>query len=171
MKVITSYPVYVDNVRESDADLYMSEYPETMSSFDSTKESEVKAFQDWLDANKGNWHPIYGKINKKPLNLYGVYDAQTKRAYETYGKEFDEFVKKLVGNITTFGLPTLGGTTVVPKISQPSVTTTTTTTLDTESKKKEEEEKKRKRTRNIIIASSVGVVVLGLVIYLVTRKK
>ncbi len=167
MKVITSYPVYVDNVRESDADLYMSEYPETMSSFDSTKEAQVKAFQNWLDVKYPTWFQG-GKLNRDVSKGYGIYNAETKSADEKYGKEFDTAVMGVIPTLVQVGGSAQGATTGFnPFTLQPKPSTI----VVEDNKRKEEEDKKSKRTRNIIIASSVGVVVLGLVIYLVTRKK
>ena len=172
MKVITNYPVYIDDVRESDADLYMSEYPETMSSFDSTKEAQVKAFQNWLDVKYPTWFQG-GKLNRDVSKGYGIYNAETKSADEKYGKEFDTAVMGFIPTLGQVAGAVQGATTGFnPFTLQPKPTSTTTTNVIVEdNKRKEEEEKKRKKTTNIIIFSSIGAVALGLIIYLATKKK
>jgi hypothetical protein len=56
--------------------------------------SEVKPFQDWLDANKANWNPTNPKLNWIALNKigkgYGVFGPRTKAAYEKFKGEYNK---------------------------------------------------------------------------------
>jgi hypothetical protein len=52
--------------------------------------TEIKAFQDWLDANYPKWLQN-GKLNKGAG--YGNYGTNTKNAYKAYGTIYDSYLK------------------------------------------------------------------------------
>lgn len=56
-------------------------------------QSEVKAFQDWLDANKVDWDPTNPKTNWKKLNKgkgYGINGPRTKAAWAKFMGEYNK---------------------------------------------------------------------------------
>ena len=47
---------------------------------------KIKKFQDWLDKNHPDWIDV--PLNKSESKGYGNYGSKTRKAYETYGKEY-----------------------------------------------------------------------------------
>jgi hypothetical protein len=60
---------------------------------DTLGQSEVKAFQDWLDVNKVDWDPTNPKTNWKKLNKgkgYGINGPRTKAAWAKFMGEYNK---------------------------------------------------------------------------------
>lgn len=61
---------------------------------DTLGQSEVKAFQDWLDTNKVNWNPSDPKTNWIKLNKsgkgYGTNGPRTKAAWAKFMGEYNK---------------------------------------------------------------------------------
>ena len=78
MNVITANPIILNNVHINTNDMYVA--------LDgSSPKSEIKAFQDWLDAKDLKW------VNGSKLNKgrgYGNFGPSTTKAFEKYGQEW-----------------------------------------------------------------------------------
>lgn len=89
MKVITENPVVINNKKVNRPSMYLSANggdDEDFYDIDGKNKSQVKAFQDWMDATHPNW--VNGKnLNKGPG--YGTYGPSTTKAYANYGAEYD----------------------------------------------------------------------------------
>jgi hypothetical protein len=82
MKVITSYPVIVDNVQKSPEEYYLN----ADASLITSSVVRIKAFQDWLDANKT---PAGGlRMNQNVAAGYGTFNPITEAAWKIYSDEF-----------------------------------------------------------------------------------
>lgn len=97
MKVITSYPVYINRKPVSPKDWYASaEGEKKYASYEHwlgarSNEDSYKAFQDWMDINHPNW------VNGKNLNKgsgYGVFGPSTTQAWNKYSGEFKSYINK-----------------------------------------------------------------------------
>ena len=88
MKVITGNPVIIDNNRVSSKDMWCS-----LDGKSST--TEVRAFQDWMDAKHPNW------VNGSNLNKgsgYGTFGPSTSKAWASYGTEYSSNLTTAVGS-------------------------------------------------------------------------
>lgn len=88
MKVITGNPVIIDKTRVSSKDMWCS--------LDgSSSKTEIKAFQDWMDAKHPNW------VNGKNLNKgsgYGTFGPSTSKAWGSFGSEYSASLTTAVGS-------------------------------------------------------------------------
>jgi hypothetical protein len=50
--------------------------------------SDVKKFQDWMDANHANWLNDGSSLNKDTSKGYGNYGSQTTKAWTSYGSAY-----------------------------------------------------------------------------------
>jgi hypothetical protein len=61
--------------------------------FDASNVTDVKSFQDWMDANYGKWAIDSSKnrysVDKNPKKGYGYFRAQTQEAYRKFGAEYE----------------------------------------------------------------------------------
>ena len=80
MEVITENPIiYIGKDDTYDAEIFLALDGKS-------KKSDVQEFQDWMDTNYPTW------LNGKKLNKgegYGFFRKNTKKAYETYGEQWE----------------------------------------------------------------------------------
>jgi hypothetical protein len=81
MKVITSYPVIVDNVQKSPEEYYLN----ADASLITSSVARIKAFQDFMDNKNATWY--VGKKLSGGAN-YGKFDVVTEGAWKIYSDEF-----------------------------------------------------------------------------------
>lgn len=188
MKVITSYPVIIDDSRVSPEEYYLNADATLITS----SVVRIKAFQDWLDANKT---PAGGlRMNQNVAAGYGTFNAITEAAWKVYGDEFvasrpDLFPQTVDPNLSVTdpkGQRRLGklwdktkkawvdaqekdyinkGVNFLNTLfgagqQQPTDTTTTTTTT-------QQSQGMSQTTKILLIVG--GVAVLGTIVYLATR--
>lgn len=98
MKVITTNPVMINDLRMSGNDKFLS--------FDGTKLLDVQSFQDWMDSKHPNWVGATnstlsnGKsLNKNVKGGYGNYGNSTKKARSVYGAEYDSQTGSVFGGL------------------------------------------------------------------------
>jgi hypothetical protein len=101
MNVITANPIILDNVHINTNDMYVA--------LDgSSPKSEIKAFQDWLDAKGLKW------VNGSKLNKgrgYGNFGPSTTKAFEKYGQEWLATQTTSGGSTSGSGSTSGGGAT------------------------------------------------------------
>lgn len=71
MKITTAYPVIINKKRENYQDFYLN--------IDGDNEAQVKQFQIFANSKGAN------------LKVDGKYGAKSKKAYKTYGADFEKF--------------------------------------------------------------------------------
>lgn len=94
MNVITSYPVIVDNKKQSPGEYYLNADAGLIKG----KSQSIKNFQNWLDVNYPTWN--VGKRMSMGAG-YGTFNSVTEAAWGLYGDRYATEVLKVGDNLST----------------------------------------------------------------------
>ena len=145
MKIITSYPIYVNN-DELFNDMYLNLDA-------SSPKSDILDFQAWAVGQ--GYDLSYIKNGKKVVGVDGKWGDKTAKAYAQGGKEWEK-TRPSTSTITTAN--------ITPDNISNSV-------VEDANKLKEEEEKnKKKKLINTLLIIGGGVLVLGIFIFLARKR-